>query len=229
VGAAVRAAALAGGADPATNTALKDALAAARAAAVPLSIVQRNIDRATGKAGDVKEVLIGAVVGPARLLIQGATDSAARLTSDVRTAVNKAGGGAKMTAGGGAGLGFERVAVVAVSPLAGSSADSGDDVVAAAADAGAEDVVPRRPGGGWRVVGAADAYGRVRDAVAALPGRHVVAAESGLEFVATAPVRVAGEERDAVDGLVARLMGCPDVDAVWTTVEEEGEEEEEGE
>ena len=236
VGAAVRAAVRSGGPDPATNTALRDAAAAAKAAAVPLSIVQRNVDRGAAMAGG-DDVTVGVVASglpgggspSVALLVQANTDSVARLTADVRAVTNKAKStGARVVASGGgggaaAGLGFQRVAAVVVEgPL------SPDAVIAAAADAGADDITPHADrANAWRVTGPPEAYGALRDALAALsPDASVALSESGLEFVATSPVvGLETEARAALDSLVDSLLAVDGVDAVWSAADDEEEEE----
>lgn len=229
IGAAVRAAVRAGGSDPSTNAALQAAMTAAKAAAVPLSIVQRNIDRGAGTAAPTDDVTLGVVTaGGIALLLQASTDNVARLTADVRTVVNKAKTvGARLVTGSGAGaaagLGFERVAAVVV------QGGDGDALMAAAVDAGADDVVEvdGRPGA-WRVTGPPAAYAALRDAMSDLPDASVVTADSGLEFRAVDPVTlVDADARAALDALVDALCGVEGVDAVWSSVvDSEGEGEE---
>ena len=214
-------------------------MAAARAAAVPLSIAQRNVDRGAATAGG-DDVTLGVVASSlpgdaspsVALLVQANTDSMARLTADVRAVINKAkAAGARVVAAGGgggaaAGLGFQRVAAVVVEgPL------SPDAVIAAAADACADDVSPHAErSNAWRVTGPPEAYGALRDALAALsPDATVALSESGLEFVATAPVvGLEGHARTALDSLVDALLAVDGVDAVWSAADDENEEEEGG-
>lgn len=236
VGAAVRAAVRSGGADPVTNAALRDAIAAAKAAAVPLSIVQRNIERSARGGGD-DDVTLGIVasgLGPhnqaVSLLIQANTDSIPRLTADVRAVTNKAKPVAARLVGSGAsaaaGLGFKRVAVVVVQVSDGRVDEDG--IVAAAADAGADDVVALDdPPNTWRVTGPPEAYGALRDALSTLPSTTINTADSGLEYVATATVGgVGADARAGLDALVDALLAVDGVDAVWSGVVEEEEEEE---
>ena len=104
-------------------------------------------------------------LGGVGLVVEILTDNLNRAAMSVRTAVTKA--GAKMADPGSVLFNFERRGFVV---LTGGDEDA---VFAAATDAGADDVQPRK-GGGWEVVTQAGAYGAVlaalRDAGLPLAG-----------------------------------------------------------
>lgn len=105
-----------GGADPAANPKLGAALAAAKAAALPREIVDRNLRKAGEKAGaggaDFSEVLYEAYGpgGRTGFIVEALTDNVNRTAAEVKAAV-KAGGG-KVADGGSVRFGFERAGVV---------------------------------------------------------------------------------------------------------------------
>ena len=115
------------GTDPVANPKLRDAMAAAKAAALPKEIIDRNIKKAGDKAGgaDFSEVLYeaygpGAGGSKTSFIIEALTDNVNRTASDVKAAI-KAGGG-KVADGGSVKFGFERAGVV-VLDAAGTALD----------------------------------------------------------------------------------------------------------
>ena len=220
----VLAAARTGGGDPGSNDALAAAVAAARAAGVPLEIVRRNIDKATATSDAPMKEILFEIVGPggAALVAPSLTDSPARAAACVRAAVKGAG---KLSTGVVA-VAFERKAVVVVKGGAEIKIDSGgddtDSLLTTALDAGADDVLPE--GDDWLVVADAALFGAVRDALAA-SGRSVDAGASGLRHLPTRSVPLSHADADSLDIMIDKLLACDDVDAVWSNGvrgEEEG-------
>lgn len=118
------------GVDPLANPRLRDAIAAAKAAALPKEIIDRNIKKAGEKAGgaDFSEVLYEAYgpEGKTSFIVEALTDNVNRTAAEVKTAI-KAGGG-KVADGGSVKFGFERAGVVILDAAAGSEEGGGGSV-----------------------------------------------------------------------------------------------------
>lgn len=221
-----------GGTDPVANPKLRDAMAAAKAAALPKEIIDRNIKKAGEKAGgaDFSETLYEAYGpgGKTSFIVEALTDNVNRTAAEVKTAIK--GGGGKVADGGSVKFGFERAGVVALDAERGGGEEGGrmldeDSVLEAAAEAGADDALPSGPGR-WRVITAVDQFGTVRDALVAA-GFPVAADESGLEWISKTPVELEPESEDfeANEKLYQRLLEVTDVDAVFCSCPEVGAEE----
>lgn len=135
----VEVAARTGGADPAGNPTLYDAIQKAKKSSVPNDNIDRAIRRGSGaEAGGASYETIlyeGYAPGGVAVLIECLTDNRNRAASDVRTAMNRAGG--SMADPGSVSYLFNRRGVVIVP----KDANVGeDDVLGAVLDAGAEEV-----------------------------------------------------------------------------------------
>lgn len=102
-------------------------MAAAKAAALPKEIIDRNIKKAGEKAGgaDFSETLYEAYGpgGKTSFIVEALTDNVNRTAAEVRTAI-KAGGG-KVADGGSVKFGFERAGVVVLDPEAAGGSEGG--------------------------------------------------------------------------------------------------------
>jgi YebC/PmpR family DNA-binding regulatory protein len=128
-----------GSADPDLNFRLRLAVDKARANNMPNENIQRAADRGVGKGGEaaLEEIYYeGYAPGGVALMIETATDNRNRTSSDVRSAINKAGGNPGEP--GSVGWMFELKGLITIS-LAGSKLDP-DEVQLLAIDAGADDV-----------------------------------------------------------------------------------------
>lgn len=121
-----------GGVDPVMNPSLALAIEKAKAANMPSANIQRAIDRVADKgAAAVEEVLYEAYApGGVAILIEAATDNKNRTLPEVRTAVTKHGG--TWADAGSVAFQFARKGEIIV-------AETGDETLLAALDAGAED------------------------------------------------------------------------------------------
>ncbi|PID32505.1 YebC/PmpR family DNA-binding transcriptional regulator [Candidatus Saccharibacteria bacterium] len=184
-----------GGPDPETNFALRLAVDKAKAANMPMSNIQRAIDRVTDKnAAQLQEVLYeGYGPGGTAILVECATDNVNRTYPDVRLAFSKHGG--NIAEKGAVAFQFARKGMIRVS-------GSGDDVLMQALDAGAEDV--QEEGGESIVYTDPKELARVRDALAAA-GLTITEAE--LTYVPNNTVEVTDA---ATAGKVMRLMDALD-------------------
>lgn len=132
-----------GGGDPANNTRLRVAIAAAKAANIPGDSIQRAIKKGTGELeGAAYEEIVYEGYGPGgvALIVECLTDNRNRSASEVRSSFST--GGGNMAATGAVGWMFHRKGVVSVKPGA-----SEDEVMEQALEAGAEDVLNHGPDG----------------------------------------------------------------------------------
>ena len=151
-----------GGADPATNIALANAIEKARSYSMPKDNIERAIAKGVGEGtdGSSYETVIYEGYGPegVAVLVEALTDNRNRTASEVRHAFANSGGALGAT--GAVAWQFERRGVVVV-PAAGVDEE---ELFMAAADAGADDV--RRTDDGWEIVCAAKEFAPVRKAIA---------------------------------------------------------------
>ena len=127
-----------GGADPASNLALQNAIEKARSYSMPKENIERAIAKASGADADGSsyETVVYEGYGPegVAVLVEALTDNRNRTASEVRHAFTKHGGNLGTT--GAVAWQFVRRGVVVV---AAEGADE-DELVMAAAEAGADDV-----------------------------------------------------------------------------------------
>ncbi|ANA14775.1 MULTISPECIES: YebC/PmpR family DNA-binding transcriptional regulator [Acetobacter] len=124
--------------DPAANPRLRAAISAAREVNMPKDTIERAIKKASGAAGsdDYVEVRYEGY-GPAgvAIIVEGLTDNRNRTASDVRAAFSKHGG--SMGESNSVSFMFRRLGVIAYP----ASVASEDEMLEAAIEAGAENVV----------------------------------------------------------------------------------------
>ncbi|HUD10620.1 MAG TPA: YebC/PmpR family DNA-binding transcriptional regulator [Candidatus Saccharimonadales bacterium] len=122
------------GTDPETNFALRLAIDRAKATNMPNVNIQRSVDRGSGKLGgeQIQEVMYeGYGPGSVAILVEAATDNINRTLPDVRLAFSKHGG--RLAEKGAVAFQFDHKGMVRLK-------QTGDDVLMAAIDAGADDV-----------------------------------------------------------------------------------------
>lgn len=188
------------GTDPETNFALRLAIDKARAANMPSANIQRALDRIKDKdSAQLQEVLYeGYGPGGVAILAECATDNINRTYPEVRLAFSKHGG--NIAEKGAVAFQFDRKGMIRVE-------GSGDDVLMAALEAGADDVQDE----GEEAVIYTDpkALAKVRESLSA-NGLKVTEAE--LTYVPNNTVEVTDA---ATAGKVMRLMdaleACDDV------------------
>ncbi len=148
--------------DPASNPRLRTAMAEARAVNMPRDTIERAVKKAHGAGGgeDYTEVRYEGY-GPAgvALIVEALTDNRNRTAADVRAAFNKHGGA--LGESNSVSFMFGRVGVIAY-PVATAS---GDAMLEAAIEAGAEDAVSTEDG--HEITCGADDLFAVRDALEA--------------------------------------------------------------
>ena len=184
------------GADPDTNFSLRLAIDKAKTANMPMANMQRSIDRGSGKLGGVQiqEVMYeGYGPGGVAILVECATDNVNRTYPEIRTAFSKHGG--NVAEKGAVAFQFDKKGMLRI-------AASGDDVILAALDAGADDV--QEEGGESVIYAAPTELAKVREDLKAA-GFEVMEAE--LTYV---PNHIVEINDQATAGKILRLMDALD-------------------
>lgn len=197
-----------GGADPAGNPTLYDAIQKARKASVPNDNIERAVKRGSGaEAGGADwQTIMYEGYGPngVAVLIECLTDNRNRAAGEVRTAMGKNGG--NMADPGSVSYLFNRKGVVIV-PKAGLTEDA---VLDAVLDAGAEEV--NDLGEAFEVVCEAGDLIPVRTALQSA-GIDYDSAESS--FIPSVTVDIELETAKKVFRLIEALEDSDDVQNVW--------------
>jgi len=202
-----------GGADPAGNPTLADAIQKAKKSSVPNDNIDRAIKRGAGLTGDSVDyqtiMYEGYGAGGVALLIECLTDNKNRAAAEVRTIMSRNGG--TMADPGSVAYNFHRKGVIAITK---TDSLSEDDVLAAVLDAGAEEVIDR--GAGFEVITDPSQLVTNREAIQAA-GIDYDQAEA--EFVATVTVAPDLDGAKKVLSLIDALEDCDDVQNVFTNMD----------
>ena len=164
---AITVAAREGGADPAMNISLANAIEKAKAESMPKDNIERAIQRGAGGAeGETYESIVYEGYGPAgvAIIVEVLTDNKNRSAAEVRNIFSKHGG--QLAQPGAVAWVFERRGSIVVD----GEKYTEDDIMAAAIDAGAEDVV--QDGDQFQVLTEPADFAAVRGGIAA----------AGIEF-----------------------------------------------
>jgi YebC/PmpR family DNA-binding regulatory protein len=164
---AIMVAAKEGGPDPAANAALWNAVDKARSYSMPKDNIERAIQRGSGAgSGEAFAAIVYEGYGPngVAIIVEALTDNRNRTAADVRRIFTKHGG--SLAQPGAVAWMFERRGAVVVD----GAKYTEDDVMAAAIEAGADDVVA--DGDQFQVLTEPTEFTAVRDALAA----------AGIEF-----------------------------------------------
>lgn len=201
-----------GGADPAGNPTLADAIQKAKKSSVPNDNIDRAVKRGAGLTGDAVDyqtiMYEGYGPGGVAMLIECLTDNRNRAAAEVRTIMSRNGG--TMADPGSVAYNFSRKGVIAITKTDGLSED---DVLAAVLDAGAEEVIDRGPG--FEVVTDPSDLVSNREAIQAA-GIDYDQAEA--EFVAAVTVEPDAAVARRVFTLIDALEDCDDVQNVFTNM-----------
>ena len=203
----VEVAAREGGGDLNSNATLRTMYNKARDASVPVDTIERAIKRGTGELEGVRYEPVtyeGYAAAGVAIIVECLTDNRNRTGADVRSAFSKNGG--SMAEPGAVAWQFERKGVVLVD----RGADE-DELMLAAADAGAEDVADL--GDSWQVTCAATSLGEVRDALEAA-GHKISSAELTMLPSTTIPLNDESEARKVLR-VVDALEDMDDVQNVY--------------
>jgi YebC/PmpR family DNA-binding regulatory protein len=209
----IEVAAKVGGADPAGNPTLADAIQKAKKSSVPNDNIDRAVKRGAGLTGDSVDyqtiMYEGYGAGGVALLIECLTDNKNRAAAEVRTIMSRNGG--TMADPGSVAYNFHRKGVIAISK---TDSLTEDDVLAAVLDAGAEEVIDR--GAGFEVITDPSELVKNREAIQAA-GIDYDQAEA--EFVATVTVAPDLDGAKKVFSLIDALEDCDDVQNVFTNMD----------
>lgn len=183
------------GTDPETNFSLRMAIDKAKASNMPMSNIQRSIDRVKDKdAAQVQEVLYeGYGPGGTAIMVECATDNINRTYPDVKLAFSKHGG--NIAEKGAVAFQFDHKGMIRVEA-------TGDEVLMQALEAGAEDV--QEEDGGSVIYTDPKELAKVRDA---LNGAGLKVSEAELTYVPNNTVEITDP---ATAGKVMRLMDALD-------------------
>ena len=191
------------GTDPSMNFSLRLAIDKAKAANMPLSNIERAIQRVADKnAAQLQEIMYeGYGPGGVAILVECATDNINRTYPEVRLAFSKHGG--NIAEKGAVAFQFDRKGMIRVKA-------TGDDLLMQALDAGAEDV--QEEGEESVIYTESTELAKVRDA---LRGLGIAVIEAELTYVPNTTIAVTDKE---TAGKILRLMDAlDDIDDVTNT------------
>jgi YebC/PmpR family DNA-binding regulatory protein len=202
---AIMVAAKEGGADPAANLALQNAIEKARSYSMPKDNIERAIAKGSGEAGDgaAWETVVYEGYGPdgVAVIVEALTDNRNRTASDVRHLFSKHGG--NLGATGAVAWQFERRGIVLVD----AEGVDEEELFLAVAEAGADDV--ELDGSTFQVSSAPEQLALVREAVEAA-GFTVESAELSM----VPKVTVAIDDESTAKKVVRLVEGLEDNDDV---------------
>ena len=205
-----------GGADPASNSKLRDVIAKAKANNMPNDNIKRTLDKYSGANGTVEYEAInyeGYGVGGVAVIVETLTDNRNRTASDVRHLLDKYGAG--MGATGCVGWQFDQKGVIIIEK---GELDE-DETMMLALDAGAEDFQADEET--FEIYTAPEDFGAVREALEQA-GMEFASAE--VEMVPQNYISLTAEEDMAkMRKLLDNLEDNDDVQAVWHNWENEDE------
>lgn len=183
------------GADPSMNPSLAMAIEKAKAANMPLNNIERAIARVSDKsAAQLQEVMYeGYGPGGVAILVECATDNLNRTYPEVKNAFNKHGG--SIAEKGAVAFQFTRRGVIVAQ-------GTGEDLLMAAIDAGAEDV--QEEDGETIIFTAQSDLAKVRDA---LKAAGIIVTQAELSYEPNNTIEVTDE---ATQGKIMRLMDALD-------------------
>jgi YebC/PmpR family DNA-binding regulatory protein len=197
-----------GGSDVNANATLRTMVGKARAASVPTDTIDRAIKRGTGELEGVHYETImyeGYAPGGVAVLVDVLTDNRNRTGAEVRSIFTRMGG--SMAEPGSVSWQFTRRGVVLV-----PTRFSEDDVMMAALDAGADDIVDE--GDEWRITSDPGSVEAVREALVGA-GIEVTSAESTMISSTSVPLETA-EEAKRVLRVMDALEEHDDVQDVYS-------------
>ena len=189
-----------GGTDPALNSSLAMAIEKAKAANMPSSNIQRAIDRVTDKSATALEEIAYEGYGPGGVgvIIETATDNRNRTLPEVKTALVKNGG--RIADAGSVMFQFTRKGVITIE-------GSGEDLLLAVLDAGAEDAVEED--------GEIIVYTELKDLASVrnkLVEQGLKVKDAELRYIANTPIEIA--DMETAQKLMKMIDALDDLDDV---------------
>jgi len=203
---AIMTAARQGGGNPDNNPALRLAIERAKADSMPMSNIQRAIDKATGNLDGVvlSEVTYeGYGPGGVAIMVECLTDNKNRTVAEIRHAFKKAGG--SLGTSGSVAWMFEKKGVIVV-----NRSDKDEEVIENAIEAGAEDI--KELDEVLVIESAPEDFNAVLEAVNSIDGIEIL--ESNVQLVATNESEVDDETAEKVERLIEVLEDIDDVQNV---------------
>jgi YebC/PmpR family DNA-binding regulatory protein len=203
---AIMTAARQGGGNPDNNPALRLAIDRAKADSMPMSNIQRAIDKATGNLEGVtlSEVTYeGYGPGGVAIMVECLTDNKNRTVAEIRHAFKKAGG--SLGTSGSVAWMFEKKGIIVV-----NRSDKDDEVMEKAIEAGAEDI--KELDEVLVIESAPEDFNAVLEAVSAIDGIEIL--ESNIQLTATNESEVDDETAEKVERLIEVLEDIDDVQNV---------------
>jgi YebC/PmpR family DNA-binding regulatory protein len=196
--------------DPAFNPRLRAAIIAAKAQSMPKDNIERAIKKSQGgDAASYEEIRYeGYGPGGVAVIVEVATDNRNRTASDVRSTFTKNGGNLAET--GAVSFMFDHLGVVEFD----AKVASADEMLEAAIDAGAEDVVSN--GGGHEVYTSQDS---LRDVAKALEAKFGEPRKSALLWKPQNVIAVDDEKGEQLIELIEALEELDDVQNVYANFE----------
>jgi YebC/PmpR family DNA-binding regulatory protein len=200
-----------GGGDPSANPRLRLAIEKAKAANMPADIVKRNIDKATGNLEGVNYEEIryeGYGIGGAAIIVDTMTDNRVRTVAEVRHIFSKYGG--NLGTEGSVAFQFKHCGQLLFAP-----GTSEDQLMEAALEAGAEDVITHDDGS-FEVLTAYSDFETVKNALEAV-GLKPEIAEVTMRPENT--IELAGDDATRMQKLLDMLEDLDDVQDVFHNAE----------
>jgi len=203
---AIMTAARQGGGNPDNNPALRLAIERAKADSMPMSNIQRAIDKATGNLEGVtlSEVTYeGYGPGGVAIMVECLTDNKNRTVAEIRHAFKKAGG--SLGTSGSVAWMFEKKGIIVV-----NRSDKDEEVMEKAIEAGAEDI--KELDEVLVIESAPEDFNAVLEAVSSIDGIEIL--ESNIQLTATNESEVDDETAEKVERLIEVLEDIDDVQNV---------------
>ena len=196
--------------DPAFNPRLRAAIIAAKAQSMPKDNIQRAINKASGADAESYDEIRYEGYGPGgiAIIVEVLTDNRNRSASDVRSTFTKNGGNFAET--GAVSFMFDRLGVVEFN----ASVANADQMLEAAIEAGAEDVVSSD--GGHEVYTTPESLNEVSKALESKFGEP---RKSALLWKPQNTIAVDDEKGEALFGLIELLEELDDVQNVYANFE----------
>ncbi len=204
-----------GGGDPEMNAKLSLAIEKAKGENMPKDNIERAIKRGTGEieGEDYEEVTYeGYAPGGIAVFVEALTDNTNRTVADLRHLFSKSGG--SLGKSGSVGYIFERKGVIDV-PAAGNDELELFEIVV---EAGAEDM--QRDGDSFVVTTPVDLFDAVQEA---LHAAGIEVSDAALVRSPTTTLTLSDGDSSKVVRLIEQLEELQDVQAVYTTLEMDGE------
>lgn len=201
-----------GGADPAGNPTLYDAIQKAKKNSVPSDNIDRALKRASGQdeTGSNWETIMYEGYGPGgvAILIECLSDNRNRAASEVRVAVTRNGG--SMADPGSVAYMFNRKGVVIVKKIQGSTALTEDRILESVLEVGAEEV--NDLGESFEIVSAATDLIDIRTA---LQKAGIDYESADVSFLPSMLIPVDATQAKAIFDLIDAIEDCDDVQNVY--------------